>query len=178
MTKIAIAVVVITSLLSACTDESKLSAPPAEGIAEIKTYIQTAIAFAQHNEVIALEKGIRLTLSEQNIANKIGIKDVDKIRILYVDKFPFPEDEKLAEFARTTGLDSPFVEGFTYGYAIYIKNGAYSRELIAHELIHVQQYEKLGIEKFMSRYLIELAMMGYRNAPLEVEAYERASIYK
>jgi len=173
-----VSMMLLSTLLVGCNNKSELLASPTpELLAQIEPYTQPAIEFAQKNEHVALKSGIELSASEKSTAKKIGIKNVDKIRILYVNNFPFPENEMLAELASDVGLDSPMMAGFTYGYGIYIRKGSYDRELVAHELIHVKQYEMMGIEGFMNQYLLELAVMGYRSAPLEVEAYNNAGNY-
>jgi uncharacterized protein YjaZ len=50
--------------------------------------------------------------------------------------------------------------------------------LLAHELHHVAQYERLGIAGFARRYITELLVAGYANAPLEAEANAAAAPYK
>ena len=45
--------------------------------------------------------------------------------------------------------------------------------ILAHEFVHVAQHDRLGREAFLRRYLVELVMMGYARAPLELEASER-----
>ena len=50
------------------------------------------------------------------------------------------------------------------------------RPLLAHELVHVAQYRRLGRLRFVGRYLLDLVKQrGYsRRLPLEAPAYERA----
>ena len=51
------------------------------------------------------------------------------------------------------------------------------RPLLAHELVHVAQYRRLGRLRFVGRYLLDLlrALGRYsRELPLEAPAYERA----
>ncbi len=159
-----------------CTDRSELlDSPTAELLAKVEPYIQPAIDFAYKNEKNAIENGVELTENEKVIAQKLGVKNIDKVRVLYVDELPFPEDTKLAELARSIGLDSPQMAGLTFGYGVYIKHG--NKVLLSHELIHVRQYEGMGVEGFMKRYLLEISVMGYRSAPLEVEAYKGAISY-
>jgi len=42
--------------------------------------------------------------------------------------------------------------------------------ILAHELKHVAQYEKIGMGRFLVRYIIEFAKYGYRNISFEKEA--------
>lgn len=49
--------------------------------------------------------------------------------------------------------------------------------LLSHELIHVKQVEELGLAEFTKTYLLQLAIFGYRESPIELEAYEKAGNY-
>ena len=64
----------------------------------------------------------------------------------------------------------------TFGHGILLKNGAVDRRLVAHELVHVMQYERFGgIEAFLKEYVQEVVIdPGYLHGPLEQEA-ERLS---
>ena len=171
----------ITSILTGCTDKSQshfeaLSSPSPELIKQIEPYIQPSIDFIVKNEKYALENGIELSADEKKLAKKIGVRNVDKVRVVLVKELPFPDDEILGEWAKSHGLDSPKVIGFTHGYGVYIKHG--NRRILPHELVHVRQFEQLGIEALMRRYILELTVMGYRYAPLEVQAYNEAKMFR
>jgi hypothetical protein len=45
-------------------------------------------------------------------------------------------------------------------------------ELHFHELIHVVQWSKLGIEQFLLTYGLGILQFGYERSPLEAIAYE------
>lgn len=62
-----------------------LSSPSPELLEKIEPYIQPSIDFAYNNEKNAFESGTELTAEEKEIAQKIGIKNVDKIRVVYLD---------------------------------------------------------------------------------------------
>lgn len=42
---------------------------------------------------------------------------------------------------------------------------------ITHELTHVRQYERLGMIGFLQRYFVYYILYGYRQNPLEKEAF-------
>ena len=47
---------------------------------------------------------------------------------------------------------------------------------MAHELVHVMQYERLGgVRPFLRAYVYECLRFGYAAAPLELEAVEVGS---
>jgi len=63
----------------------------------------------------------------------------------------------------------------TIGNTIYLHN-ATKQDLInnktwlAHELVHVKQYEQLGVARFLFLYLYECLVNGYYNNKFEIEA--------
>ena len=68
----------------------------------------------------------------------------------------------------------------TIGNTIYLHNATKQDLLnnkiwLAHELVHVKQYEKLGKAKFLFFYLIDCLNKGYYNNKFEVEAREKES---
>ncbi len=62
--------------------------------------------------------------------------------------------------------------GLTVRYGIFLRSDCWrDRTIIAHELVHTAQYERLGgILPFLSKYLLECATLGYSQAPMEQEA--------
>ena len=67
--------------------------------------------------------------------------------------------------------------GLTARYGIVFKTRP-TRFLIAHELRHVAQYERLGLDGFAHRYITELLAVGYAQSPLEADANAAAARYK
>ena len=86
------------------------------------------------------------------------------------------------ERARLVGVPvlTPGVAAMTLGRWILVRRGHEDdRDLIAHELVHVQQWRELGAARFLMRYLGAYARgrrrgLGHRAAyeaiPLEAEA--------
>lgn len=66
-----------------------------------------------------------------------------------------------------TGLD-----GITYGDLYFVRECEKGREsLHFHELVHVVQWNLLGVERFLEIYLAEMVRAGYRGDRLEQMAY-------
>ena len=70
------------------------------------------------------------------------------------------------------------VVALTIGNKIYLHNATKSDLInspiwLSHELVHVQQYEQLGIPIFLIQYLYEWIIKGYYNNKFEVEAREK-----
>jgi len=50
-----------------------------------------------------------------------------------------------------------------------------NQKLLNHELIHWQQYQKMGLLKFYFRYFKQFLTHGYNKMPMEIEA--RKEVY-
>ena len=75
----------------------------------------------------------------------------------------------------------------TFGNTVIVRRAAAGNDrLMAHELVHVRQYQKLGLVPFLARYVgsyLRLRFAGhshlaaYRRIPLEVEASWLSRLY-
>lgn len=46
----------------------------------------------------------------------------------------------------------------------------FDHKLLMHELVHVEQYERLGAAKYLWKYFTLLVRHGYKKHPMELEA--------
>ena len=79
---------------------------------------------------------------------------------------------------------APGADAMTLGRTVLVRGGhAQSGELMAHELVHVQQWARLGVAGFLLQYLgayvrnlarLRAHRPAYLAIPLEVEARDRA----
>lgn len=97
--------------------------------------------------------------------------------IAWLSAFFDPQLLARVRICRAT-LPVPHFAGITYGDTILIAPGAPGsghawRRLLFHELVHVVQYEVLGLDGFVNRYLRGWAAAGYqyRAIALEEDAY-------
>ena len=61
---------------------------------------------------------------------------------------------------------------------VIVWRGTLAQEIVFHELVHVAQYQKLGLGGFADKYMRGLFNSGgYRSIPLEVQAYELSERY-
>ncbi|HEY0010962.1 MAG TPA: hypothetical protein VGB97_03575 [Candidatus Paceibacterota bacterium] len=136
---------------------------------DIATLFPKAVAWAEGQSSLILEKGRVLTPEEIEAARNAGVQHPEQVRICEVSQLPQPEDEGLREAAHSLGLLNPTMIGLTLGHGIYIVKG--NETSIPHELRHVYQFEQLGsISNFLTVYIQELLKFGYTHAPLEVDA--------
>jgi len=77
--------------------------------------------------------------------------------------------------AKQIGLLNSNTGGLTAIYSVIVRlECAKQPKLLAHEFAHVEQYERLGVEGFLRKYIQQLNEYGYQNSPLELEAEAKA----
>ena len=130
----------------------------------------------RRNEKIALRLGRPLNEEEHQWAEEFGILHPEKIRILNVSRMPSPVPHWIERLCQKWGFPVGNAAGMCMRYGIYaVEKYSHSKALIAHELVHTQQFERLGgLWSFLRQYLYECMLLGYRNSPLESEANTKA----
>lgn len=136
-----------------------------------------ACTWAEEQEQLILEQGVALTDDQMSDARRIGVAVPERVRLLQVEEIPLPQDPGLHAAAKATGLLSPTTAGLTLRYGIVIRSPFWGeRDLVAHELVHVWQYEQFGgFAPFLRQYLWECLTLGYAKAPMEQEAQSIAA---
>jgi hypothetical protein len=140
---------------------------------QFETLLPLACAWVVEQERTILQTGVALTESQLADARQVGVVQSERVRLLRVAQVPTPTHPALVAAAANSGLISPFTEGLTVRYGIFIRADCWGkRALVAHELVHTTQYERLGgIEAFLRPYLLEcLTPPGYPRGPMEQEA--------
>jgi hypothetical protein len=62
--------------------------------------------------------------------------------------------------------------GVTYKDTFFVCNGQQRDSLYFHELVHVVQWDRLGVDNFLLAYAVGLLQHGYEQSPLEQMAFE------
>ncbi|MCX6354023.1 MAG: hypothetical protein NTZ78_03845 [Candidatus Aureabacteria bacterium] len=134
-------------------------------------------AEAQQHHI--LSTGLALDTVQSADAKRIGVTHPERVRLLEVSEMPSPEDPIFIEIVERARLIAPDIEAITVGYGIYIHSGYWGvRSLVAHELVHVAQVEKLGgIRQFYEHYMGECVQYGYPNGPMEQEAMKMEAAF-
>jgi hypothetical protein len=139
------------------------------------------IKFAEGEEKIILNSGRTLTFEETVIAKEMGVKYPEKVRILEIDEIVKPKEPVLHKICEDFNfINNP--NGLTFGYAFYLKT-EHRNSTIPHELVHVSQYEGLGIQGFFERYYKEYCecnkngKLKRSEMPLEKDAKEKAKSF-
>jgi hypothetical protein len=142
----------------------------------VAEYFPKAVQWLTEMQKTILERGQPVSPQSRKDAEEIGIHRVDDVRIVVLNSIPLPTDPGLKQLVVETELITDKTSGITFGHGIVLKSGAIGRRLIAHELVHVLQYERFGgIEAFLKEYVKEVAFPpGYPNGPLEREAVQVA----
>lgn len=124
----------------------------------------------RERRVLAL--GEPLSPAEFADAVALGIARPEQVRVLAVERVPLPAIRLLELVARLAGRTPPQTIGLSARYGVFLlREHRHDRRLLAHELTHTLQYERLGgIRPFLRRYLEECLSVGYLNAPMEREA--------
>lgn len=144
-----------------------------------EAFINAMIQHAKALEKRILFEGRPLTADELALARAANIKHPDRVRILVLPSIPVPQSAYLR--AKLDELDLlqliRLARGTTKGYGIIVTHsGSRRRKVIAHELVHVGQYEQLGgIAALMRHHLPDLISNGYRRSTIESEAYRLAT---
>ena len=153
-------------------DRAALAAPPPRIVEDVEALLPGALAFIDDSEGQILRRGRPLTEEQVRLARAVGVAHPERVRVLVDDEFVKPRDRDFIALARKLGIDTDAEEsGRAHGHGIHLKPGfARSRRLLAHELTHVAQYERMGKAALLRRYFVELLVVGYGRSPIEAEA--------
>lgn len=123
------------------------------------------------HEALIRRQGRPLHGAEKDFARRIGLSTPEHVRLATVDRIPLPAGWLLKFVARFSRVILSNPVALTAGWGIYVQASAGDDPvIIRHELVHVRQYERLGRQVFLRRYIGECLVEGYTGAPLEKEA--------
>ena len=119
--------------------------------------LRLAYQWAKAQEDFALAHGTPLSPQHLADARLAGVRDVERVRLLVVDRIPLPESGDLADAARRTRIVTEDTRCVGVGHAIIIRAEAWGdRELLLHNLVHVAQCERSGsLEQWIRDYLVD-----------------------
>lgn len=176
--------VVVGSCVSPVTiqraQQAELADPPDAVLATVADLQPATAAWYRAAERTGLAEGRPLNAAETQLALQVGVHDPARVRVVIGFGYPDPTDPELVEKAQTIFRSLPASpRSSTFGHAIYIApRFAGQRWLLAHELTHVAQFERLGIDGFVHEYLLERLLFGYLRAPLERAAVNNEHLGK
>lgn len=146
-------------------------------IAHFETLLPLAVKWATAVEKRILREGVPLSEQEMADAQAIGVRAPERVRLLALTRVPMPGDLTLKTAAAAIQFLTPTTRGLALRYGIFVRSDCWGdRVLVAHELAHTAQYERLGgIRPFLRQYLTECLTIGYPAGSMEQEAIATAS---
>ena len=122
-----------------------------------KRLASLAYHWARAQEAYVLEHGVPLKKQQRADAERAGVRRIERVRILVVDRIPLPEDKELADAARHAQIITDASRAVAIGYAVIVRADSWhNRELLLHQLVHVAQCERSGgLEPFVREYLCD-----------------------
>ncbi len=141
-------------------------------IAHFEMLLPLAVKWAAAVEKRILREGVPLSEQEMADAKAIGVRAPERVRLLALAQVPAPGDFTLKTAAAAIQFLTPDTRGLALRYGIFVRSDCWGEHgLVAHELAHTAQYERLGgIRPFLRQYLLECLTIGYPAAPMEQEA--------
>ncbi|MPV86453.1 hypothetical protein [Ostreibacterium oceani] len=174
--------------LSACTfvkvgltneERKEILNPPKPVTEYVDNHLDEVITFLQsHKNQFALDEKNKLSNCMLSRAKLVGVVNPENIDIIITKNIPIPDEgHPLYEFYHTVlGVESGFVGGLTFDNVIYLHPFfAESYEIYIHELVHVAQYQRFGLEDMLRKYLIDASIVNYSRIPFETEAMVRTA---
>src|SRR5260370_9493609 len=134
----------------------------------IEELFPLAVSWVEQVEKEALEKGEPVLPPFEATAEALGIRQIDKIRVWKVDTMPTPENPQIQALPERLGLSIAGSGGLTLGHALLeLRSQATKGNLLAHQLVHVRQYEQAGsFSLFLKPYPAELVRFAFPARPL------------
>lgn len=136
-----------------------------------------AAQWAMEQQQRVLCEGVPLSENEMADAKAIGVRNPERVRLLRVDSIPVPTHPMLKAAAASINFITEAPRGLALDNGIFVRTDQWrDRALIAHELAHTAQYQRLGgVVPFLQTYIAQCATVGYQQAPLELEASAMAA---
>lgn len=150
--------------------------PPRAADPQLAVIVAKATEWAERRSAEVLAGGEPLSGELRALARRAGVRHPGRVRVALVDRIRLSEEPLLQAAGAGVGLAPDAADGLTLGYALLIRRGSEGdRELMAHELRHVAQFESCGgIARFLAAHLPHLVERGYRDSPFEVDARSHA----
>jgi hypothetical protein len=106
------------------------------------------------------------------LGDSVGSEILNRVRLVVVPRVPRPPYEEwgLKAVDDLAGFEAG---GIALLRTIFIaEDQPFSESMVFHELVHVLQWETLGVNRFLAMYGLQLLEHGYSKSPLETMAYD------
>ena len=95
---------------------------------------------------------------------------LERAKVVSVEQVPFPPVDKFG-LPELASMQQMSFDGITFEDTFFLQQDHASEELHFHELVHVVQWARLGVDNFLLAYGLGLLSFGYAQSPLEQMAY-------
>jgi hypothetical protein len=95
---------------------------------------------------------------------------LERTKVVIVPRVPFPPVDRLG-LPELAPVQEMSFAGITFKDTFFLQQGQASESLHFHEMVHVVQWERLGVDNFLLAYGVGLIQCGYRQSSLEDLAY-------
>ncbi len=123
--------------------------------------------------------GIEIPAGHRQHLDKYFPNDLlDEVRVVVVQRPPVPPISRLG-IPELAGFETMRLAGITYMNKYFVaESESHSTRLHFHELVHVAQWKRLGMDRFLLAYGVGLVQSGYENSPLERMAKQFEQSYR
>lgn len=105
------------------------------------------------------------------LQNHYPVELLARARVVVVPRVPFPPVSQLG-LPEFSAMETMAMGGVTYKDTFFVRSDQQTESLYFHELVHVVQWGRLGVDNFLLAYAIGLLQHGYMQSPLEQMAYQ------
>ena len=95
---------------------------------------------------------------------------LERAKVVTVPRVPFPPVDRFG-LTELMFVQQMSFNGITFKDTFFLEQGQASESLHFHELVHVVQWARLGVDNFLLAYGVGLIQSGYEQSPLEAMAY-------
>jgi hypothetical protein len=110
------------------------------------------------------------TLGFQRLPQHFPDSLLEGTKVVTVSEVPFPPLSQLG-LEELSAMEHMSLAGITYKDTFFVHEHQRTESLHFHELVHVVQWERLGVDNFLLTYGVGLVQCGYERSPLEEMAY-------
>jgi hypothetical protein len=111
------------------------------------------------------------TLGFMQLANCFPQELLERAKVVLVDRVPFPPVDQFG-LPELAPMQQMSFDGITFKDTFFLQQGRASEALHFHEMVHVVQWSRLGVDNFLLAYGFGLFSSGYAQSPLEQMAYK------
>ena len=106
------------------------------------------------------------TLGFKRLSTCFPQKLLERAKVVTVSRVPFPPVERFG-LPELAAMQQILFAGITFKDTFFVQQGQASESLHFHELVHVVQWARLGVDNFLFAYGVGLVQSGYEQSPLE-----------